>query len=338
MKSDQCTIKTFQQFRDAAYAFRLPRILFSALDLDIFNVMGKKVWTLPSLAKRLKASSRGTEILCRNLASGGLLTKSSKGYACSPFTKKYLQEASSDYREAYINLMHRQWGEWSLLTEAIRTGKPVDADEPDTDEYRRSFSWAMHHRSLEPAAQVAKQIPLRGAESFLDLGGGPGTYALAFLKQNPKLQATVMDRSPALEVAQILAKQSRVGSRLNVHPCNFLQEKIPGKFDVIWYSNVLHIYSPEENQKIFKKIKQALNPNGRLLIQDTFLQDGKGLYPAETNLFAVTMLLFTETGNTYSLKDVKAWLTRTGFPRSRVISLKKDTGDWEGKILEGRKG
>ena len=207
MTQSSCTIRTFQQFRDAAYAFRLPRILFSALDLDVFNAMGHTPWSITRLAKQLKVSLRGMEILCRNLASVGLLNKSSKGYVCSPFTKRYLQQSSPDYREDYIELMHRQWGEWSLLTEAIRTGRPVDDDEPDSEDYRRSFSWAMHHRSIEPSQQISKQLPLRGARSFLDLGGGPGTYALAFLKQNPKLEATVMDRPAALDVAKILAKQ-----------------------------------------------------------------------------------------------------------------------------------
>ena len=48
------------------------------------------------------------------------------------------------------------------------------------------------------------------------------------------------------------------------------------------------------------------------------------------------MLLYTETGNTYSLADVRACLTQAGFPRTRVIRLKQGTGDWEGLILEAK--
>jgi len=32
-------------------------------------------------------------------------------------------------------------------------------------------------------------------------------------------------------------------------PQDLLIDEIPGRFDVIWYSNVLHIYSPEQNLK-----------------------------------------------------------------------------------------
>ncbi|MDH5563223.1 MAG: acetylserotonin O-methyltransferase [Nitrospirota bacterium] len=329
-------IDSFAKFREMVYGFRASRIILTALELDIFSVMGSREWAIPSLAKRLKVSSRGLAILCRNLASLGLLVPALGRYRTTSMVKHYLQKESVDYRGDYLALMERQWKEWSRLTEVVRTGVPVESDESETREYRRSFTWAMHHRSQEPAEQVAKQIAIKSARSFLDLGGGPGTYALAFLQNNPHLQATVMDRPAALAVAKILAKQFSMESRLSFHPGNFMEDPIQGKYDLVWYSNVLHIYSPAENLKVFRKIKRALNPGGRLLIQDTFLENPQGLRPLEANLFAVTMLLYTDTGNTYSLQDVRTWLHKAGLNRTRVINLKKGTGDWEGRILEAR--
>jgi len=330
------SIKSFDAFREAAYEFRLPRLLFSALELDLFNTMGKKTWTVPQLSKRIQASQRGIDILCRNLASIGLLLRSKLGYRTSPFVNRYLQKTSPDFRGDYLALIQRQWQEWSNLTAVIRSGFPVDSQEPETAEYRRSFTWAMHHRSQEAAQEVAQQVFLKKAGTLLDLGGGPGTYALCFLKKNPQLHATIMDRPAALEVARTLAHQSSCESRVSFQSGDFLHDRIPGTYDVVWYSNVLHIYSPAENIKVFKKIKRALNPGGRFFIQDTFLQDPEGLRPLETNLFAITMLLYTKTGNTYPLKEVRDWLRQAGLTRSRVLKLEKGTGDWEGQLLEGR--
>ncbi len=334
--SRQSSLTSFSQFREMAYGFRLSRVIFSALDLDLFNVMGHRTWSIPTLAKQLRVSTRGLHILCRNLASVGLLIPALGRYRTSAMVNQYLQRNSPDYRGDYLALMQRQWAEWSRLTEVVTAGVPLDYDEPETPEYRQSFSRAMHHRSQESAQQVAKQIPMKSAKSFLDLGGGPGTYALAFLQKNPHLKATVMDRPAALEVAKDLAKEHALTSRFSCQPGNFLNEKIPGAYDVIWYSNVLHIYSPTENLKVFKKIKRALNPGGRLLIQDTFLEDPRGLQPLEANLFAVTMLLYTKSGNTYPIQDVRAWLHKVGLNRTRIIRLKPGTGDWEGLILEAR--
>ncbi|MER3425518.1 MAG: hypothetical protein C4293_22050 [Nitrospiraceae bacterium] len=117
-------------------------------------------------------------------------------------------------------------------------------------------------------------------------------------------------------------------------PLDFLKDEIPGRYDVIWFSNVLHIYSPAENKQLFRKMTAALTPGGRLLIQDAFLLDHNGLYPQEANLFAVTMLLFTEAGNTYSLHETAEWLREVGFQKIRPLTLKNGTGDWEGGLLE----
>ena len=335
--SNNTSIQSFKQFRDVVYSFRVSRIIFTALDLDLFNIMGTQSWTVAQLSKQVKTSARGLEILCRSLASTGLLVKSQVGYRTSTFVNRYLQKSSKEFRGDYLALIQRQWKEWSRLTEVVTSGVPLDSKEPETPEYRRSFTWAMHHRSQEPAQQVAKQVSMKTARSFLDLGGGPGTYALAFLKNNPQLQATVLDRPAALEVAQTLAKQDSVESRLSLQAGNFFNDKILGTYDIVWYSNVLHIYSPSENLKVFRKIKRALKPGGRLLIQDTFLEDPQGLRPLETNLFAVTMLLYTDTGNTYPIQDIRTWLQKAGLNRIRLIRLQKGTGDWEGQLLEARR-
>ena len=301
-------IRTFEEFRETVFAFRLPRIILSALDLDLFSVMGSRSWTTESLSKTLGVDERGLEILCRNLASVGLLVKKGTRFQTGKLGRTALNANSSHYRGAYLDLMRRQWDACSQLTDAIRTGKPVEDKEPETPGYRRSFSWAMHQRSIKPAKQVARQVDLKQARSFLDLGGGPGTYALAFLANNPKMQATLMDRPAALDVAKEIAASSKPGKRMSFVPLDFFQEKIQGKYDVVWFSNVLHIYSPAENTSLFKKIYSALNPKGRLFIQDTFLLDQMGLRPQEANLFAVTMLLFTDSGNTYKAGSVKRWL------------------------------
>jgi SAM-dependent methyltransferase len=192
----------------------------------------------------------------------------------------------------------------------------------------------MHHRSIDVASKVAAQVDLKGARTLLDLGGGPGTFALAFLKRHPHLRATVCDRPAALEVAREIAHSLPHGKRLDYLPLDFIKRPIPGRYDVIWYSNVLHIYSPATNQALFRKMAAALAPSGRLLIQDAFTFDRHDLYPAETNLFAATMLLFTDEGNTYSAGGVTEWLKEAGFRKVRRIRMKKGAEDWEGGLLE----
>ena len=329
-------ISTFDDLRDAITAYRLPRVLIAALELNLCTTVGIKAWTIPALAQEMKVSERGLAILCRNLAMAGLLKKKGETYRNSQLGATALNARHPAYRGDYIRLITSHWADWGRLVESVRSGLPLDHDEPEEPDYRRRFTWAMHHRTLETAPQIASQLNLRGARTLLDLGGGPGTYAMAFLAKNPRLHATVCDRSAALVVAKEIAATHKAGARLSYLPLDLLTDAIPGTYDVIWYSNVLHIYSPQDNQAVFQRALAALNPGGRLLIQDAFLHDREGLHPDEASLFAVSMLLFTERGNTYSAVETKAWLMDAGFERIKIVRMKKGTEDWEDGILEAR--
>ena len=329
-------LSTFDDFRNAITAYRLPRVLIAAIELDLFTAIGTEAWAIADLARDMKVSERGLAILCRNLAMAGLLKKQSETYRNSRLSATALNAHHPAYRGDYLRLITSHWADWGRLPESVKSGLPLDHDEPEESDYRRRFTWAMHHRTLETAPKIAAQIGLRGGRTLLDLGGGPGTYAMAFLAKNPALRATVCDRPAALDVAKEIASTHKAGARLSLMPLDFLAEPIPGTYDVIWYSNVLHIYSPKDNQALFLRAMAALNPGGRLLIQDAFLHDREGLFPEEASLFAVSMLLFTERGDTYKAAETRIWLTDVGFEQIKVLRMKKGTEDWEGGIMEAR--
>ncbi len=327
-------IRTFEQFRDAIAAYRLPRVLITALELDLFTVMGERVWTVTQLAKALQSSERGLDILCRNLAMAGLLLKRGSSYRNTTLGLAALNRNSRDYRGAYLDLIKDNWADWSRLTDCVRRGVPVDHELPESPDWRRQFTWAMHHRSRDLAPKVAASLNLRGARTLLDLGGGPATFALAFLAKNPGLKATVCDRPDAIEVAKEVASIHKAGARLSYLPLDFMKEPAPGPYDVIWLSNVIHIYSAEENQALLRRLLTTLAPGGRLIIHEALLHDREGLHPCEASLFAVSMLLATPTGNTYHFKAVRRWLEAAGYEKVRAVAVPKAAEDWDRGIME----
>jgi SAM-dependent methyltransferase len=333
-RTTRARITTFEDFRTAVSAYRLPRILLTALNMDLFTKLGEQRWTMPELAKALQVSNRGLTILCRTLAMAGLLHKKGGVYWNTQLAATALNRAHASYRGDYLDLLQSHWNDWTRLRESVQSGLPLDHDEPEEPDYRRRFTWAMHYRALETAPKIAAQIDLCHAKTLLDLGGGPGTYAMAFLARNPSLYAAVCDRPAALEVAKEIAAAHKAGGRLAYVPLDFTQAAIPGTYDVIWYSNVLHIYPRDINRAIFKRALAALNPGGRFIIQDAFLNDREALFPEEASLFAVSMLLFTEGGDTYSAAETTEWLREAGFGRIRLLRMKKETEDWEDGILE----
>ena len=120
-------LRSFEQFRDIVATYRLPRILLTALDLDLFTIIGTRSWTIPALARRLRASVRGVDILCRNLASAGVLVKTGKRYRNGKVAAAALNAHSPDYRGGYLELIRDQWNDHEKqCTEDFQRGLPTE--------------------------------------------------------------------------------------------------------------------------------------------------------------------------------------------------------------------
>ena|SRR5436190_19977354 len=76
---------------------------------------------------------------------------------------------------------------------------------------------------------------------------------------------------------------------------DFNEELPEGPFDAAYLGSVSHIYGSEENQALMKKVAESLAPGRLIAIRDFVRGISKG-----AALFAVNMLVNTESGNTYS--------------------------------------
>jgi len=58
----------------------------------------------------------------------------------------------------------------------------------------------MFNMAMGLAPQIVPLIDLSSRTHLLDLGGGPGTYAIHFCLHNPRLRGTVRDRKIAADL------------------------------------------------------------------------------------------------------------------------------------------
>lgn len=89
-----------------------------------------------------------------------------------------------------------------------------------------------------------------------------------------------------------------------------------GPFDAAYLGSVSHIYGPEENLALMKRVAGCLSPGGLIAIRDFVRGVSKG-----AALFAVNMLVNTETGNTYTEEDYRGWLCAAGFQGVEVLPI-----------------
>jgi ubiquinone/menaquinone biosynthesis C-methylase UbiE len=100
---------------------------------------------------------------------------------------------------------------------------------------------------------------------MLDLGGGPGTNAMAMAKKG--VQATIFDLPETTAIARKVARREGV-RELRFVAGDFHFDSIGSGYDLILISQIFHAFSGEENVALLLKCRQALNPGGRVAVQE----------------------------------------------------------------------
>lgn len=299
--------------REMINSYRISRILLSSFELDFFTEIGKEGMTPAELSERCRTNLRSTEMMLNALTSLKMLTKNGGRFYNTPDSLRYLDRNSEDYLSG-IHHSISLWKSWSTLTEAVRKGSRVAwmEDEKRDQEWLVPFIEAMHDRAKRTAEAVVARLPLEGIRKVLDLGGGPGTYAMEMVKKHPGITACVFDLPGVTTLTQQYIDREGLTERMSTRSGDFMTDDIGSDYDLIFVSAIIHSYSPEENKSLIKKCEQATTPGGYIVIQD-YIMDEDSIFPVEGALFAINMLVNTDSGSTYPESEVAGWMSAAGW-------------------------
>lgn len=289
-------------------------LVAGALKAGIFEALADKALSANELAGRMGYNRRATEIVLEALSDTGYLLKEGDLFGLSVQTRKlFVDKASSDY--AANSFLH-SWSlvkRWLTIPDVLKTGKPTERKR--TPEELAYFIGAMDEGSRDTAADIVKlcleQAP--EAKSVIDVGGGPGTYARLFAQHNTEV--TLFDLP---DVIDLIHEEFREQKFITLIGGDFTLSLPAGPFDLAFLGNICHIYGPEKNISLFKRVAQVLNPKGTIAILD-FVRG----YSPRAVLFAVNMLVNTESGGTWTEKEYRTWLTESGFQNFRLWDIEE---------------
>jgi SAM-dependent methyltransferase len=308
--------------------------LQAGVKLGIFTLIGKQSLSGQEAAQKLKGDPRSVTMLLNALAAMNLLIKKDGVYSNTPFSVSFLTKDSPQYLGFMIMHHHHLMPSWMQLDQGVKTGKPVRARASfDNPEVRESFLMGMFNMAMNLAPHLTSSIDLSNKQRLLDLGGGPGTYAIHFCLNNPGLRATVFDLDTTRPFAEKTIARFGLMDRVDFQGGDYIEEDIRGTFDVAWLSQILHGEGPEEAQKIIQKAVSVLEPGGLIMIHEFLLNnemDGP-LFPA---LFSLNMLLGTDHGQSYSEQQIMDMLVKAGASEIRRLPIQtpNDSGIIQGRV------
>jgi hypothetical protein len=297
--------------------------LHAGVKLDLFSHAG----TTSELAQATASDERGLELLLNALTALGLMEKQGDRYAATTFAAEYLSRTSPRYLGYIIMHHHHLMAGWSRLDESVRSGSPLrgrvshDGDESE----RESFEMGMFNLAMLIAPRIVSSVDLQGRRRLLDLGGGPGTYAIHFCQANPQLTATVYDLPTTRPFAEKTIVSFGLSDRITFKEGDFISDDVPVGFDVAWLSHILHGEGPEGCAVTLRRAVAALEPGGMLMVQEFILDDNMDspLHPA---LFSLNMLLGTPQGRSYSQRQLVEMMTAAGVGSIRRLALDLPNG------------
>ena len=308
--------------------------LHAGVHLRLFSMIGDHGLTADDIAKRLEAPSRGVEMLLNALCALGLLGKEKDLYANTRESATFLVEESQGYIGHIITHHFHLVPAWCRLPQAVMTGKPVRQRSSFGEaEEREGFLMGMYNLAMQIAPGLSKEIDLRGRHHLLDLGGGPGSYAIHFCLANPHLRATVYDLPTTEPFAAKMIERFGLSHRIDFRAGNYVDEEIKGAYDVAWLSHVLHGEGPEDCERILMNVASTMENGGLIVIHDFILDDSfdAPLFPA---LFSLNMLINTEKGQSYTEGQLRDMLEKAGVKEIQRLAFRgpNDSGIVSGVV------
>jgi len=292
-----------------AHAYCEAKAFHTANELDIFSHLDEEK-TSRQMAQVLGLEHRPVRMLMDACVALGLCEKSGDRYKNTMVSSEFLVKDKPFYSGNFVSLEAFSYVSWGKLSEAVRQNKPVRQPMKDK-QAMQFFTHAMHSTSVFSAAILAQAVDLSGYSRLLDVGGGSGANAIAYVEKHPNLQATVFDQAPVIEVATGYIARSPAADRLSTVAGNYL-ESLPKGHDAALLSNILHGEGREDNRALLKRVYEALHAPGIVIIADVLPNEDRS-GPVFPLLLALNMLVNTEGGDAYTESEIREFLEAAGF-------------------------
>jgi hypothetical protein len=124
----------------------------------------------------------------------------------------------------------------------------------------------------EPPA-VAEAYDFSGFGSLVDVGGATGNMLGHVLKRHPGVNGVLYDLPHVVADAPALLASHGVADRVEILSGSFF-ETVPKGHDAYLMSHIIHDWDDGENATILGNVREAMKPDGKLLLVETVLPEG----------------------------------------------------------------
>ncbi|MEE6176260.1 methyltransferase [Mycobacterium sp. 050134] len=309
-------------------------------DLGVADALAAGPLPIDELAGRVGADADALSRLLRALISKGLFAHRDDGrYELNAMAALLRTDGPVSMAPMARFIGARQHREhWSMLTEAIRTGRSVVpalrgksffdylADDP---EFGQIFNDAMTGLSGVAIGPVIDAYDFTPYRTIVDVAGGHGRLLAAILGAAPDAQGVLYDLPEVIAGATPLLSEAGVAERVRLAEGSFFDHVPPGA-DAYVLKHIVHDWGDDEAVQILRNVRSAAPPGAALLLIEAIVEDGDAGPAAKwTDL----EMLVINDGRERTESEYRTLFERAGFAMSGVVRTASRFGIFEGRAV-----
>lgn len=305
----------FTRIMNLANLYKVSELLFVSLEVDLFSRL-KEPKDILQLSKELSMNRDFLEVILIPLTSINLLKENEGKYSVNKTALPFLNKDSKNSIKSLIELerITRNKNNLNQMIIDVLNGLETERIEyPEKNTYTNAMTSGTSLPALAISRFLLKHFHPNEYIDYLDLGCGPGDYAITFKKFFQNLKGTLVDREEIIRITrERLEKNNLLGDFKTIN-VDFMKEEIPGKYNLILLSNVCHFYSLEELDRLLHRIPLSEGNNSYIVIHDFFMNEN---LTEETFLSIFSSLDWLGNHSNkfnYTLNQIATWLEYSGW-------------------------
>jgi ubiquinone/menaquinone biosynthesis C-methylase UbiE len=317
---------TPQQIADDLWGAWRTQTLIAGIELGLFSHIATGNRTVKEIARAAKASERGTSRLLNALVGLGYLKRKGERYGLEPVSQAFLVRGKQFYLGEMSQTTRFRWDSWAGLTDVVKRGRPIEMVDAE-EQGRRYFPILV--RGMFPRSFLAARTAVaslsgklrKGITRILDVAAGSGAWSIAFAEAISNARVTVVDLPEVTPITRQFTESHGVADRFDYLEGNLREVEFDrAKYDLVILGHIIHSEGAKWGKRLIRKSYRALRENGLLLIAD-IIPNNRRTGPAFPLLFSLNMLLHTEQGDVFTMREYRGWLREIGFRRVTTIEL-----------------
>ena len=320
--------------------FRISQAIRVAAELGIADLLANGPRSSSELAQATGSHPRALYRLLRALASVGIFTEvEPERFGLTPMAEALQADAPASQRGMALSVAgDARWRAWGQLDYSVRTGESAfqHVHGMGVWDYLKqhpadnaAFNASMTSGSALQAAAIVAAYDFSEFGTLMDVAGGHGLLLTTILFANPTLRGILAEQPHVVDSARPIVEQSGVADRCAVVEVDFFAS-VPSGADAYILKWIVHDWDDERALTILKNCREAMGPNGTLLLAEAVIPLGDTPSPRK---FGDLGMLVAEGGQERTEQEFRTLFETAGFKLTRIVPTRSPLSLIEGKPM-----